>query len=256
MGEIVIRFDRFVMERMIYIIIILVLAVLLVFSYLSDSPSGNVVQENNEQDTEQNNQLAEEQNEEANPETEPAAKPESIVDATCSDGIENQDETAVDCGGVCTSINGEYFYDGECHTTPEPEVPELSGDITLDVDDVKKTNAPGDGDTAIKVTEFTVTVENGVDDRFFGTIVAYAKSTSGLYLNQESAEYDETVPYMGPYDLTKLEAGESLTMTFDDEGQYVREIPGYSIGDDFRLEVNLLDDNGDKIDEYVYTVRG
>ena len=38
---------------------------------------------------------------------------------TCFDNATNQDETNVDCGGVC----GGYWYDGSCHETPHPSVP-------------------------------------------------------------------------------------------------------------------------------------
>ncbi|PLW80159.1 hypothetical protein C0585_04265 [Candidatus Woesearchaeota archaeon] len=34
---------------------------------------------------------------------------------TCSDGVLNQDEVGVDCGGVC----GGYWYDDSCHTSPK-----------------------------------------------------------------------------------------------------------------------------------------
>lgn len=34
---------------------------------------------------------------------------------TCSDGIKNQDETNVDCGGVC----GGYWYEGKCNDIPQ-----------------------------------------------------------------------------------------------------------------------------------------
>ncbi|MBN2052004.1 hypothetical protein JW756_00700 [Candidatus Woesearchaeota archaeon] len=34
---------------------------------------------------------------------------------SCSDGIRNQDETNVDCGGTC----GGYWYDGGCHSSPK-----------------------------------------------------------------------------------------------------------------------------------------
>lgn len=38
---------------------------------------------------------------------------------TCDDGILNQDETNVDCGGTC----GGYWYDAACHTEPKPVPP-------------------------------------------------------------------------------------------------------------------------------------
>ncbi len=39
------------------------------------------------------------------------------VSETCYDGVKNQDETGIDCGGVC----GGYWYDNACHPTPKQE---------------------------------------------------------------------------------------------------------------------------------------
>ncbi len=50
-----------------------------------------------------------------------ASDPVATPEATCSDGIKNQDETNIDCGGACTSVNGGYWWSGECHLDPEPE---------------------------------------------------------------------------------------------------------------------------------------
>ena len=36
--------------------------------------------------------------------------------ASCSDGVQNQDETGPDCGGIC----GGYWYDNACHADPPP----------------------------------------------------------------------------------------------------------------------------------------
>lgn len=47
--------------------------------------------------------------------------------STCSDGIKNQDETNIDCGGVCTSINGEYFYNNICNKQALKNTPSISG---------------------------------------------------------------------------------------------------------------------------------
>jgi len=42
----------------------------------------------------------------------------STQTGTCADKIKNQDETGVDCGGVC----GGYWYDASCHAAPKPVV--------------------------------------------------------------------------------------------------------------------------------------
>ena len=43
--------------------------------------------------------------------------PEEII-ASCDDGIKNQDESQVDCGGTCSG----YWYNSDCNDDPEPEI--------------------------------------------------------------------------------------------------------------------------------------
>jgi hypothetical protein len=47
-----------------------------------------------------------------------------ITKESCADGTRNQDETNVDCGGVCTGVNGAYWYDNSCHTSPKGTTPQ------------------------------------------------------------------------------------------------------------------------------------
>ncbi|MBW3001443.1 hypothetical protein KY341_06225, partial [Candidatus Woesearchaeota archaeon] len=47
----------------------------------------------------------------------------TTVVESCHDNVKNQNEIAPDCGGVCTSINGAYWYDGACHKEPKPGPP-------------------------------------------------------------------------------------------------------------------------------------
>lgn len=41
---------------------------------------------------------------------------------SCSDGLKNQDEVGVDCGGKC----GGYWYDGSCHSAPKTTTTETN----------------------------------------------------------------------------------------------------------------------------------
>ena len=56
-----------------------------------------------------------------------SVKEKTVVAPTCEDGVQNQDETGVDCGGVC----GGYWYDNSCHATPKtkttPTTPPTTG---------------------------------------------------------------------------------------------------------------------------------
>ncbi len=253
MGEIIIRlpgFNKHVIERIIYIIIILVLATLLVFSYLNDDSETVVQEENNEQNTQPENNEEDTQLTEKNEEENTS---ESVIDATCSDGTQNQDETAVDCGGVCAAINGEYFYDGECHFAPEEtqdtESSELSGRVLFSVSDIKKQTADSG---AIKVISYKATVENGLDRNVFASVVAYAESTTGIALNQFTQDLK---PYIPEVSLGKIEPGEKKTITVEEAGPFIFEQSGYTLGNEFSLLVELLDD-GSKIDEVEKTVRG
>lgn len=249
MGELVIRLDGRTLERVAYWLVIVILLVLLIFSYVgNDSPTGQVVN-----DSEETELAAPEPAEEPEP-----AEPEPVpaIEETCSDDIRNQDETNIDCGGVCTDINGEYWYNNRCNDDPEPEEPSLSGSVEFSVSNVEKKNAPGDGDTAVKVESFRVTITNGEEDDFFGSVRAYAKSVSGVSLNQFGDNLDEDTIYMGPFDIGEVESGESVTLTFSDSGAYIFQQAGYDVGDDFRLQVELVDLDGDVEEREVKTVRG
>jgi hypothetical protein len=46
-------------------------------------------------------------------------KEATTVKGSCDDGLKNQDEVGVDCGGVC----GGYFYDGSCNDNPKQANP-------------------------------------------------------------------------------------------------------------------------------------
>ncbi|MFH1400250.1 MAG: hypothetical protein ABIH41_01910, partial [Nanoarchaeota archaeon] len=53
--------------------------------------------------------------------------------ATCTDGLLNQDEDAVDCGGTC----GGFWYDGKCNSQPQQDdtVPDVECHLNSDCDD-------------------------------------------------------------------------------------------------------------------------
>lgn len=232
MGEMVIRVDGRAIERVIYWLIIIVLVGLLIWSFARNcAPEENTVAIQ-EQDTTTNT-----------PEEDPIAPVIEdelpAADETCSDGIENQDETNVDCGGVCTSINGGYFYNGECHQEEESK---LSGLLDFSVTDIETQEADSG---AFKVTSFKVVVDNGKPNDLFVSVEAFAESTSGVLLNQFSSDEQ---PYMGPLDLGRIDSGAKRTFTVDESGSYVFEQTGYTLGNDIKLVVYFYDDDGEKLD--------
>ena len=54
-----------------------------------------------------------------------------IIRETCFDGIKNQDESNVDCGGVCEG----FWYDDNCHDISEEEKQEVEEEIVDDIVD-------------------------------------------------------------------------------------------------------------------------
>ncbi|MBN1646023.1 hypothetical protein JW868_03215 [Candidatus Woesearchaeota archaeon] len=93
MAELQITVKTRTLERMIYIIIILVLLVFVIMDFFEDSGTSDNTSDNNGHNDEEN----------------------AAAQATCSDGIKNQDETNIDCGGTC----GGYWYESTCNAEPQ-----------------------------------------------------------------------------------------------------------------------------------------
>ena len=188
------------------------------------------------------------------------AAPETAeqLEGTCIDRLKNQDETDIDCGGVCKDITGTYFYDGDCHMIPKPAPPAntsnattLSGAITLSVSSVEKLEAASG---ALKVKSLKLTVENGKAENLFPKLVLFVKDGS-IFLNQfgDDLGYDD-VPYK-IVELDKVAGGKTFTGTVDVSGAYLPGgEPGYAVGDAFDLVIEMYDDSGDKLDSVVKRV--
>ena len=98
-----------------------------------------------------------------NPPTDPV--PDPIVEepeATCEDNILNQDETNIDCGGVC----GGYWYDGQCNEEPKP----LSGEVVYAIDQIDYTITAEDFAVISKI-EFSI--DNGLESDLVLTALLY-----------------------------------------------------------------------------------
>lgn len=235
MGEIVIRVNGRIIERTIYILIILILGVLLLFSYLGDGASDkssdkDAIEEASLDSTIENTDV------EVEPIVEPVKEPEVIPTfETCDDGIKNQDETAIDCGGSCTTVNGKYWYDDACHKTAK-----LSGEMSFKITEVNEEKSPTSD--AVKIKSIKVQITNGLEDSLLdGYLEIYAKSTSGILLNQYT---DVDVPY-ALITLPTIKSGATYSGELDVSGSYLNPTVGYSIGDDFKIEVKLYDEDDD-----------
>jgi len=75
--------------------------------------------------------------------------------ATCSDGIQNQDETGIDIGGICASASVSVTLQSIAVTTPATKLSYLVGE-TLDITGLQVTGIYSDATTKIE----TLTVDN------------------------------------------------------------------------------------------------
>ena len=255
MGEIVIRYSGRMMERTLYWIVIIILAALLILSYvIKDDCDPDKVTEEVEEEADAGKETPEEPEE--TPEETPEEEPEEPEDeGTCLDGIQNQDETDVDCGGSSCNACAEgkkCQYNSDCREAVCTDdliclaEPVLSGERTVKIKSVdyveRETN------NAAKVTELTIEVENGVDEILSALVEIWVKTDDGeFYLNQPDdfdAREDGENPY-GEYSLPLVPAGDTKSYTIDRDTSDaftsgdIYSLPlgvDYAGGDDFRQE--------------------
>lgn len=251
MDEVTITVRPRTVERIIFIIIIIILAALYVREIVVDNRCD--VKENITEEVE-NISITQPQNETLN-ESEESEENETELpspEETCVDGIKNQNEVGVDCGGVC----GGYWYTNECHTTPQSAT---GGKITFSLYDLIKntdyiyhntTNSP-------KIKSVHIKIENGKDTDFEnGFIEVYVRSVSGLLLMQpEDAEEDVSYARV---DIPTVKAGEIYDETLDLLGKYTSASyisdRSYDAGDDVKVEVVLKGYDGSKIGSVLKTI--
>lgn len=194
-------------------------------------------------------------------------EPEPVV-ATCSDGEKNQDESDVDCGGVCgPCANGESCRsDDDCASDDCVDrvcvAPRsLSGEVSFGFSAVNHEEATSG---SAFVESVTVSVENGLDDIQNLELEIYTKSSNDIYFLNQLAD-DELDENYKPYAIVPLPAlapGESYAETVSLDGyysssKYVYSTTGrYDPGDEFRVEVRLVEANtGDLITSAQQRVR-
>lgn len=251
MGEIIIRYNSRVLERIFYWVLIALLLILLILSYLHDGScrkTAATVAGN----TTINTTVARTTN--TTGETNASVKKSVDVkkSGTCDDGVKNQDETDIDCGGrTCDpcpegrscerNIDCEegVCKDGVCDATPQ-----LSG---KDVVDIKNVDYTQSSQERAKVTGVTVTVENGKNEGLAAKLQIWVKSADGVsYLNQPDGMEDTGEIVYGEITLPPLPAGSKITREVKDDeiaGSYLFSNNGaYQPGDDFTVEVKLVNE--------------
>lgn len=246
-------------ERIIYWLLIILLAVLLIISYLgeADAPEETTpVVTGVSPDLEQPG--------------EDAAKSEvEEVGETCFDGEKNQDETDVDCGGscggcaleeVCESANdclADYCVDNRC-ASEEPV--DLSGDVELKLLKVETEENTGTG--AEKITKIQYSLTNGLEeDLNMVTLKVFVKSkTSNDYcLNQAQGQERDCLDSYAQMTVPGADSGETTSLSQDLSGLYTGasyvanygSASYYEPGDSFNVWIYLYDVNGNQINDEI-----
>lgn len=243
-------------ERLVYWIVILALGVLLVLSYLNDDGTG----------------IPEDRTGSTGTETAAPAPvaddPEPVEEtptASCSDGLKNQDETDVDCGGSCgtcaagkacaagTDCAGGYCVSGKCTSQPAPT---LSGKLEAQLTDVEyQKSASG----TVKVSGIQYTITNGLSDNVDRFLVKlYVKNKAGTRcLNQRTTgTCDDSY---AEFTLPGLASGKSTTDGHEiTDAEYTTQMGRFLIADtgydfedssldDFTVQIYLYDSSGNEI---------
>ncbi len=251
-GEIVIT-DRMI-ERAVYWIIILLLLVLLVFVYLrSPTCSPETPAAANATATEA--AAANAATNSTNATAAPAPGTTAPAVATCTDGVKNQDETDVDCGGtIChqCALGKSCLKDGDCSTDRCVNgvcASALSGQVVFSLGNVLYgvSNASG----SAKITSMTVSITNGQAQPSNLQLQVFVQTADGVYyLNQLPADEDAGTykPY-ATFDVSPIPAGQTRQDTYSFDGHYASSSYFYSAtnhytpGDDVIVVVKLVDQN-------------
>ncbi len=253
MAEIQISIETRTLERIVWVLIILVLGALVVRDILS-GPTDIVRQNSTEPQAAAPSSLAP-----------PSPAPSAAV-PNCSDALKNQDETEVDCGGVCRG----FWYDGKCNAAPKPECasdadcgagreclagkcvakPECAADAdcaageeckagqcekkplsgALDITITSVHVAPGSAADLFKVDSFDVSFDNGLSKSTTLTgKIYYFKGASDAFLDLDRGSIPEVV----------LSSGEKLAKTFPVPNPVSRPR-----GKDYTFKVIFEDDGG------------
>ena len=152
------------------------------------------------------------------------------ITPTCDDGEKNQDESNVDCGGTC----GGFFYDGVCHDEPQPR---YSGRADITILDVETSINEYEGNENAKIESVKFKVENGKSEDVILTAKIYARDKYGLAYFMRSVT-DEEIP-VATVDLPLLGVGESHTETVEIK----RTLPETDPDEEYQLVIELRDDD-------------
>ncbi len=242
MPELVIRYRT--VERITFSIVIMVLVALSLFLWLRQ-PSCDAGAETTSEE------LTLGQGTES-PEAEAdEAVTENVTRAneTCSDGKKNQDETDLDCGGVCAAcadgkgcLVADDCRSGSCVSGKCMAAPRLTGTVDATFSAVEH---DGTRNTSAKVTGIGLSLFNGKSSAVDLRAELFVKTASDAYfLNQVMRNElgGDEKPY-ATIAIPRIASGESLAATFD----VLQAVPLWSPSDRYRpqdgflVEVRLFD---------------
>ncbi len=241
-------------ERAVYWLIILLLLVLLVLVYLR-SPACSSATTANSSAAAPEAAAANATANSTNATASPAPVGTTPAIATCTDGVKNQDETDVDCGGsICHQCaqGKKCSVNADCSTaqcTNGVCAAPLSGQVVFSLGNILYgvSNASG----SAKLTSMTVSITNGQAQPSNLQLQVFVQTADGVYyLNQLPA--DEGAGTYKPYatfDVSPIPAGQTRQNTYSFDGHYASSSYFYSAtnhytpGDDVIVLVKLVDQN-------------
>lgn len=245
------------LERLLYWIIIIALGILLIIGW------GD---ENSDTETPDQQQRAVEGSVEqaAAPEEQETPIP-TDPDETCFDGAMNQDETDIDCGGVCGGCSAgdscrtaddclaDYCSNGICSSTAPVQ---LSGKVEMDLLDVNVEKAPTSD--SIKVTDVRFSVKNGIEGDLgllIGKVFLKSKRDPTYCLNQDPGGEKDCSRAYATFTFTGPDSGKTKTLTQDLDDRYdgasyasnYGTASYYEPGDELNVFLYIYDDDGSLI---------
>ncbi|RMF54325.1 hypothetical protein D6745_05680 [Candidatus Woesearchaeota archaeon] len=153
---------------------------------------------------------------------------------SCDNGIKDQNETGIDCGGVC----GGYWYDDECH-----EKPKLSGEIEVIMGDPKifvDTN-----EEQFLLQGINLTIINGLNEtaRLNANLTIWDSSTS-TFIRDE---------VYGVFSIPAIASGENYSGVFEVANEKFKIVgsagsrPFIDMSGEKTIKINIYNSKGENI---------
>jgi hypothetical protein len=153
---------------------------------------------------------------------------------SCTDGVKNQDETNIDCGGTCTSANGAYYYNGRCNLVQQP-----SGKFTI-------TLSASVGESEVTqsaiLKSLTMVLDNGLSDSLLLKANIYAQDPDGDYV---SVDFNDNPVAITSVSLDSIDPNTKLTKTVSLVNNTRSTLAGIKSTDAFKILVEFTDSSGE-----------